>query len=325
MLHTFAPNHYHHTLGSHAPVLTLQPGDRVRTTTVDAAGVDAAGAQVTHGPNPTTGPFAIAGAQPGDTLQVTLHAITPNRPMGWSGTALAANVVEPEAAIYLPRPRKGGDADGLWEVDVAANRATLVGPGSDGSADAAGTRLAGLTLPLAPMIGCFGVAPAGGEAISTATSGQHGGNMDWRGFTAGVVVRFPVFVPGALFFLGDVHARQGHGEIAGTGIEISADVEFSVELLRDRPQPSPAWPQADDGAFLCTVGNARPLEQALQHATTAMAQLLQVKYGLEARSAQTLMGQVVEYEIANVFNPAFSVVCKMPKAVLALLPNPQSH
>lgn len=319
MLHHFAPGHYHHTLGSHAPVLTVQPGDRVRTTTVDAAGVDAAGVAVTHGPNPMTGPFLVAGAQPGDTLVVTLHAITPNRRLGWSGTALAANVVEPEAATILPRPRKGGASDGIWEVDVAANRATLAAPvaGQGDVADAA--RLPGLALPLAPMLGCFGVAPAGGEAISTATSGRHGGNMDWRGFCAGTVVHLPVLVPGALFFLGDVHARQGHGEIAGTGIEISAEVEFGVELLRGRATP---WPRAAEGGFLCTLGNARPLEQALQHATTAMAQLLALEYGLEPRSAQTLMGQVVEYEIANVFNPAFTVVCKMPMAVLNQLAPP---
>jgi acetamidase/formamidase len=71
-------------------------------------------------------------------------------------------------------------------------------------------------LPLRPMLGCFGVAPPGGQAISTATSAEHGGNMDYNGFTEGVTAYFPVFVPGALLFVGDGHAVQGDGEIVGT-------------------------------------------------------------------------------------------------------------
>jgi len=308
MLHHFKPTHYFNTLGSHAPVLTIKPGDRVRTTTVDAAGRDATDVQITPPSNPMTGPFFIEGAQPGDTLVVTLHRITPNRPVGWSGSALAANVVDPEVIANLPRPRKGGNYDGLWQVDMEANTATLTAPE---------TVLRGLVLPLAPMIGCFGVAPAGGQAISTATSAEHGGNMDYRGFTAGVVARFPVFVPGALFFLGDVHARQGHGEIAGTGIEISAEVEFSVDLL---PGKTIHWPQVEDAEYLGTLGNARPLDQALQHATTEMARLLEEEYGIDPRGVHTLMGQAVEYEIGNVYDPAYTVVCKMSRALLARLP-----
>ena len=89
-----------------------------------------------------------------------------------------------------------------------------------------------LVLPLAPMIGCFGVAPAGGQAISTATSGPNGGNMDYRRFGPGTSVRFPVSAPGALFFIGDCHAVQGDGEIVGTGIETSYDV--TVRLTIDK-------------------------------------------------------------------------------------------
>ncbi|MCV4820492.1 acetamidase/formamidase family protein, partial [Escherichia coli] len=78
----------------------------------------------------------------------------------------------------------------------------------------------------------FGVAADGGQAISTATSGTHGGNMDYRGFREGVTVYFPVFAEGALFFLGDGHALQGDGEICGTGIEISMDVQFTLDLIK---------------------------------------------------------------------------------------------
>ena len=81
-------------------------------------------------------------------------------------------------------------------------------------------------------MGCFGVAAAGGQAISTATSGPHGGNMDYRGFKAGATVYLPVFEPGALFFVGDGHAIQGDGEITGTGIEVSFEVQFAVDLRK---------------------------------------------------------------------------------------------
>lgn len=91
-----------------------------------------------------------------------------------------------------------------------------------------------LALPLAPMLGCFGVAPARGQDISTATSAMHGGNMDYRGFVAGVTVYFPLFETGALFFAGDGHAVQGDGEIVGTGIETSLDVELTFRLHKGK-------------------------------------------------------------------------------------------
>ena len=94
-------------------------------------------------------------------------------------------------------------------------------------------RLGQLSLPLAPMLGCFGVAPAEGQSLSTATSGPHG-NMDYRGFVSGVTVYFPVAVAGALLFAGDGHALQGDGEIAGTGIEISFDIEITVQVQKGK-------------------------------------------------------------------------------------------
>src|ERR1700733_2382827 len=149
------------------------------------------------------------------------------------------------------------------------------------------------------MLGCFGVAPANGQAISTATSAEHGGNMDYRGFTAGVTVYFPVFVPGALFHLGDGHATQGDGEITGTGIEISMDVQFTVRLIKGKLI---RWPRGENQEEIFTAGNARPLDQALQHATTEMLHWLEEDYQLDVTSASLLLGQCVEYDIANVFD-----------------------
>ena len=165
------------------------------------------------------------------------------------------------------------------------------------------------------MLGCFGVAPAGGQAISTATSAEHGGNMDYNGFVSGVTVYFPVVVPGALFFLGDGHAVQGDGEIAGTGIEISCDVQFTVGLQKGKKI---TWPRGENADSIFTVGNARPLDQCVQHATSEMIRwLTSADYGMDATAANTLLGQCVEYNLGNIFDPAFTMVCKMKKKWLA--------
>jgi amidase len=302
--HHFEPARYHTTLGSHEPVLRLADGDTLITATLDASGRDAGGRSQSAPPNPMTGPFAVEGAEPGDTLAVHLERLTPNRRFGYGRALLAPNVVDPEAVPEFTRaaPADGGGC--VWDVDVATWTATLESPA---------TRLGRLTLPLAPMLGCFGVAPAGGEAISTATSGRHGGNMDYRGFVAGATAYFPVAVHGALFFLGDGHALQGAGEISGTGVEISLDVTCTLRLLKSHPSN---WPRGEDERFVFTLGNARPLDQALQHATTEMMRWLQQRHGLDALAAAILLGHCVDYEIGNVYDPAYTVVCKVAKELL---------
>ncbi|MEZ4862490.1 MAG: acetamidase/formamidase family protein [Caldilineaceae bacterium] len=299
--HHFQPSHYFNTIGSHEPVLRISPGDTVITTTVDARGQDATGAQITRPGNPMTGPFYVAGAEPGDTLVVQLDKLTPNRPHGWTRRMIAPNVVDPDYVRHLPWPTDENQTLATWQVDRSAGTVRLVEPQ---------TKLSELALPLRPMVGCFGVAPANGQAISTATSAQHGGNMDYNGFVEGVTVYFPVFVAGALFHIGDGHAVQGDGEIVGTGVEISFDVQFTVDLRKgERAQ----WPRGENADYIFTVGNARPLDQCVQHATTEMVRWLQHGYGLSAEDTHLLMGQAVQYDMGNIFDPAYTMVCKMAK------------
>lgn len=297
--HTFTPERYYNTMGPHPPALRIAPGDTVVTTTVDSMGNDATGTPVTPKFNPMTGPFFVEGAEPGDTLVVHLDRLTPSRPTGISASVLAPNVVDPEFVRYLPeRPLV------VWDIDLARNEASLQTPVPG---------LEALRLPLEPMVGCFGVAPAQGQTISTVTSAEHGGNMDYRGFRAGATAYFPVFAPGALFFLGDGHAIQGDGEIVGTGIEISFEVEFTVDL---RKGEQIGWPRGENEEYIFTAGNARPLDQALQHATTEMMRWLERDWKLDVVAASTLLGMCVEYEVGNVFDPAYTVICKLPRRVL---------
>ncbi len=295
--HHFIPTIYHNVLGVLPAALTVASGDTVTTETIDANGWDKLGHKVTHGPNPMNGPIAVTGAEPGDSLKVEILAMQPIRATGWTRAALAENVVDPGFVASLP-PRDRA----TWAIDANAGTATLLNP-PPGFA---------LTLPLAPMIGCLGVAPAMGQAISTATSGEHGGNMDYRRLGPGATVWFPIAAPGALFFLGDAHAAQGDGEIVGTGIETC----FQITLRLTVEKRTITWPRGQTARDIFTLGNARPLDQALQHATTEMARWLAQDFGLGIKAASHLMGQAVRYDIANVYDPAYTVACRLNRALL---------
>jgi amidase len=294
--HRFVPQRWYNVLGTVPAALTVASGDIIITETLDAAGMDKDGVTRSGGPNPMNGPIFVEGADPGDGLVVEIIRMTPIRAHGWTRQVLAANVVDPERVRDLP---PHGRTD--WIIDAEAASVRLAEP------------LAGLenvVLPFEPTIGCFGVAPTLGQAFSTATSAQNGGNMDYRGFGPGATVTFPVAVPGALFFLGDCHAVQGDGEIVGTGVETAMEVEVRLSVVKGG---TPTWPRGENEQFIFTAGNARPLDQALQHATTEMFDWLTGPYGLSAIAASHLLGQAIRYEIGNVYDPAYTVICKLEK------------
>src|SRR6478752_2037507 len=300
--HRFVPQQFYNTYSfAHPPALHVKPGDRVVTKTIDAAGVDWNGKQVGTGPNPQTGPFYIDGAEPGDVLVVSIEKLETNRAMAYSGSLLSPYTVDPAAiAARVDRdPRRL-----TWTIDKARGIATL---------DQSDVQPGGIELPLRPMLGCIGTAPARKEAISTAAPGAFGGNMDYASMGQGVKLMLPVNEPGALLFLGDGHARQGEGEVVGTGLETSLDVEFSVELVKKK---AIGWPRLETDTHVMVLGSARPLMEAFQHATTELHKWLVADYGLTERGAQILMGQAAEYEIANVVDPSFTVVAKIRKTVL---------
>lgn len=288
-------------LGSHEPVLRIASGDTVVTTTLDAFGGDVHDQRIMPRGNPQTGPFYVEGAEPGDSIAFQIDRITPNRDTGYTHTALMSNVVDPDFVRSLPEQIRSGAE---WRIDRVNQTVTLVKPQ---------TKLGTFTVPYRLMIGCFGVAPVQAAAITARTSGNYGGNMDYVGFTTGATAYFPVFAPGALVHLGDVHAVQGHGEILGTGVEVSAEIQFTVRVLKGWTIQQPRGENAD---YIFAVGNARPLDQAAQHATTEIVRWLEQDYGLDAEAAGFLLGQCVEYEVANFLNPAYSMVCKVPKSVL---------
>jgi amidase len=298
--HQLDPAIFHQTMGAHAPVLAVASGDTVVAQTLDAHGFDGEGRQRGHDPNPMSGPIAVFGAEPGDLLAVAIKRISPVCSTGWTRSGLAWNVIDPVLVREMPPREKT-----IWFVDRNKGEASLAEPTA---------ALKTWSMALEPMIGCFGVAPAEGEIFSTATCGPHGGNMDYRLFRAGTTAYFPVNVRGALFFLGDAHALQGDGEIAGTGIEMPAEIEVELRLFKGQ---TISWPRGETAEFIFTLGNARPLEQALQHATSEMLRWLESDFRLDRVSAAHVLGMAVRYDIGNVFNPAYTVACRLEKSVVA--------
>jgi acetamidase/formamidase len=254
--HRFEPTVYHNTFSfAHQPVLTIKPGDRVITKTIDARGFDSEGREVGRRSNPQTGPFYVEGAEPGDVLVIRLERIEPNRPTAWSSSLLAPYTVDPgslRSGSQLEQTTETWNIDKEKGVARVANESIMP---------------RGIEAPLRPMLGCIAVAPPRKEAIATSTPGEFGGNMDYNGMTAGVTLMLPVSEPGALLFIGDGHARQGDGEVVGNALEISMDVEFSVELIKNK---SIGWPRIETDEYIMVLGSARPLLQALQHATTEL-------------------------------------------------------
>lgn len=298
----FKPTAYYTTFSYDHPVaLRIKPGDRVITQTADNQGVDAAGNRVVMGGNPEIGPFYVEGAEPGDTLVVSFEKMDTNRTTSHSSTNLAPYTVDPQ---FLVQRQQGQAPAANWLIDKAK------GVGRLESSDLLPTVL---ELPLRPMLGCVATAPARKESISSSTPGPFGGNMDYNGVNAGTKLMLPVNEPGALLYMGDGHARQGDGEVVGSGMETSLDVTFTVDLIKKK---TIGWPHLENNDYVMVIGSARPLLEAFQHATTEMSKTLVADYGFNEHGAAAFMGQAVEYEIANVVDPGFTVVAKIKKAYL---------
>jgi amidase len=284
-----------------APVLTIWPGDTVRTSTVDSGGVDAAGVTQALFGNPQTGPFYIAGAVAGDTLAIHIKRLTPNRDYADSldsvvGRALGTGLVA--KAGELGKPVR-------WKLDRATGRA---------SPEGATGAIRDLSVPMRPMLGGLAVAPGFGSApMSTGDTGRTGGNMDFNEVVAGNIVYLPVQQPGALLYLGDAHALQGDGETSQYALETSMDVEFSVELIKGRSFGSP---RIESPTEIMVLGQAGSLDDALKAASTGLIQWLQQDYGLSLSQSAQLMGAAVRFNVANLAGRSVGMAARIDKALL---------
>jgi acetamidase/formamidase len=170
-----------------------------------------------------------------------------------------------------------------------------------------------IELPVEPMLGTVGVAPAGGEVRSSLVPDRFGGNMDTPQMRAGSTVFLGVNVEGALFSIGDGHYRQGEGEACGTAVEGAMTTTLVVELIKGG---APAWPRLEDDTHWMTVGSSRPMEDSWRIANAELVRWVAQLYGLHVMDGYQLCSQVVLVPVANVVDANYSVVVKAPKALL---------
>ena len=285
-----------------APVLHLQPGDSVRTRTLDSRGQDRDGKPRAPRGNPLTGPFYIDGAMPGDTLVVHLEKVRTNRDSAYQSNLIASSALE---AGYL-RGIAGLDSGFTrWKIDTAAGTASIVDPSG---------KMSAYTVKLSPMLGCVGVAPPRDEVLGSGHLGAFGGNMDSPEVREGATLYFPVFQPGALLSLGDGHAQQGDGELPGQGLETSMDVQFSVDVIHGKAL---GQPRVENAEYVMIMGTGGTLDAAMKSATTQMSRWLADTHGLSPHDIAQFLGTAMKYEIAEVVDSEFDVVAKVSKDDLA--------
>ncbi len=303
--HDFEPTAFHLYFSSTIePVLRINPGDTVRTWSVDAGGRDKQGTRRSSGGNPQTGPFYVEGAMPNDTLVVRLTKVRTNRDWAVSGSSIMRNALEPGSLASI---KWASDFPSRWSLDAATNVATMAKPTE---------ALARFNIPLQPMLGCVAVAPPGDASVRTTDSGRFGGNMDYNQIREGTTVYLPVSHPGALLFVGDGHAAQGDGELTGDALETSMDIEFTVDVL---PGRNFSHPLAENAEFLMSIGIGGSLDQALQQATSGMVRWLERDYGLNANEAAMVLGFAVNYDVADLVGTQVSIAAKVPRSTIAQL------
>jgi len=248
------------------------------------------------------GPIYVEGATTNDVLVVKVLRVQPNADLAaaqiysdFGGLATDSRVRLLNAPIP---PRRY-----LWRLDRQRMTARTELPDS---------KMGSIEIELRPMLGRVAVAPAGEEAFAGLWPGNFGGNMDAQEVREGTTVYLPIFHDGAYFYFGDGHARQGEGEVAGTGLETSMDVTLQLDLIKGKRID---WPRLEDAEYLMVAGSARPLIDAFRLAHVELVEWLE-EYGFGRWDAYALLSQVAESSVANIVDPLYTVVAKFPTRYL---------
>ncbi len=288
---------YMETSRHNPPTLTVSPGEIFQVETELCSGGwlksehDTWSPEKTTGTNPSSGSIYVEGAQPGEMLAVGILDIQLSE-IGYTGFAPGMTpfpdwIREREWGI-VTRTVKIKDGYVMWSGKIR--------------------------IPVHPMIGLMGTAPAFGVPRNSE-NGPHGGNMDIQEVTVGSTVFLPVFVEGGLLHVGDVHAVQGDGEICcAGGIETTG-----LLTLRVRIEPKPremAWPRIETDDSILTVGCARPAEDAFRIAVQEMVRWMVASHGFSETDAFLLLGQVLHARCTQFVDPLFTYVCRVKKEFL---------
>ncbi len=319
--------HWGHFDPALPPVLTVASGDVVRIEAVthhagDAPdllmddGIAAIFDQVQDrgpGPHVLTGPIAVAGARPGDVLEVRILSAEPrlaygsNLAAGWG--QLHDDFGHERVTVYrIDAAARLGRAVFAYDWTHGDAPGTIVAPDPGSRVPA----LAGVQVPLRPHFGTMGVAPATPGRTSSIPPGDHGGNIDnWR-IGAGATMHYPVAVPGALLSVGDPHVSQGDGEVSGTALEASLTGLIQLTIRRDLPYTVPVL---EDATHVLVHGFGDDLDEAMLAASRRTIDLLGQRYGLSRDDAYSLLSVACDFTVTQVVDGRKGIHASFAKAM----------
>lgn len=287
------------------PAMTINSGDEIVINTVTGGPQNLPGAGFHIPPElleihaagvPTvpghllTGPVAVAGAMPGDVLQIDILDVSLRQDWGF-------NFIRPLAGTLpqdFPTPHH-------TIIPLDAKRGI-------------GTLPWGLELDLSPFFGVMGVAPppAWGR-ISTIEPRAHGGNIDNKELIAGSTLYLPVFAAGALFSCGDGHGAQGDGEVCVTAIETALQGRFRLTVLKDQDL---TYPQAETPTHYITMGMAPDLDACVEMALRDMIKLVSERAKISREDAYMLCSLAGDLRITQTVNREKGVHMMMAKKLI---------
>ena len=235
-----------------------------------------------------TGPVYVEGAQPGDVLEVKVLSI-----------GLVIDYAFNACAGFIPSNCDPSVPQKILKLNTKAMTAEFK---------------PGIVVPLKPFFGSMGVAPARELGrVSSNPPGKHAGNLDNRELVAGSTLYIPVFVPGALFELGDGHAAQGDGEVDQTAIETSLRGRIQLTARKDMKL---RWPRAETATDYISMASDPDLEVATTIAVQEMVDFLAATKNLTKHEAYQLVSIAGNIAITQLVDrPVHGVHVKMPKGI----------
>jgi acetamidase/formamidase len=236
-----------------------------------------------------TGPVYVEGAEPGDVLEVRVLSIDLPIDYGYNGCS----------GYLRENCEQGPTRTKIFQLDRQSMTAEF---------------LPGMVIPLRPFFGSMGVAPAPELGrVSSNPPGRHAGNLDNRELVAGSTLYIPIFVPGALFEVGDGHAAQGDGEVNQTAIETSLRGRLQLTVRKDMTL---TWPRAETATDYISMATDPDLVVATKTAIQEMVDFLVETKGLsrmEAYRLTSIAGHVAITQLVDL--PNLGVHVKMPKSI----------
>jgi acetamidase/formamidase len=246
-----------------------------------------------YGPHTVTGPIYVEGAMPGDTLAITIGEIRPRR----HGYNFNMPGTEFPALGALPEEFPDGQIR-HFELDLERKEFVFA---------------AGIHIPLGPFPGIVAVSPPGRGCVSTIVPGAFGGNMDLKELREGSMLYLPVFVEGALLWVGDAHAAQGDGEVNLTAVECAFEsIELNIATIKGSPLK---LPRAETDSHWITMGFHESLDEAFRIALKEMIDFIVAQKGLTRLDAYSLCSIAVDFRITQVVDGNKGVHGMLPKAI----------